>query len=102
LRPGGVMLHRIYICHRGSGAGSGARGDALLMTPFAKTLKKDSRVRRYEILPDANGWRVLEREDSRVIREAVYNDWHRVERARRAFVIEMTSLRNEGWTDARP
>lgn len=71
------------------------------MTPFAKTLKKDSHVRRYEILPDANGWRVLEREDSRVIRDAVYSDWHRVERARRAFVVEMTSLKNEGWTDAR-
>ena len=72
------------------------------MTPFAKTLKKDSRIRRYEILPDANGWRVLEREDSRVIRDAVYSDWHRVERVRRAFVIEMTSLKNEGWTDSRP
>jgi hypothetical protein len=96
------MFHGIYICHGQTGAGSGSRGDALPMTPFAKTLQKDSRVRRYEILPDANGWRVLEREDSRVIREAVYNDWHRVERARRAFVIEMTSLRNEGWTDARP
>jgi hypothetical protein len=74
----------------------------LPMTPFAKTLQKDSHVRRYEILPDVNGWRVLEREDSRVIRDAVYSDWHRVERARRAFVVEMTSLRNEGWTDSRP
>ncbi|MGD9904952.1 MAG: hypothetical protein AB7U83_15915 [Vicinamibacterales bacterium] len=71
------------------------------MTAFATTLKKDSHIRRYEILPDANGWRIVEQEDSRVIREAVYTDWHRVERRRRALVIEMTSLRNEGWTDTR-
>ncbi len=96
------MLRGIYICNRHRRGTIVPRGDALPMTPFAKTLKKDSHVRRYEILPDANGWRVLEREDSRVIRDAVYNDWHRVERARRAFVLEMTSLRNEGWTDSRP
>ena len=71
------------------------------MTPFAKTLRKDSHVRRYEILPDANGWRVVEHEDSRVVRDTLYDDWHRVERARRAFVVEMNSLRSEGWTDAR-
>ena len=92
----------IYICPTADGAGWGVRQTRPSpMTPFAKTLQKDSRVRRYEILPDANGWRVLEREDSRVIRDAVYSDWHRVERARRAFVIEMMSLKNEGWTDAR-
>ena len=72
------------------------------MTPFAKTLQKDSHVRRYEIRTELNGWRVVEREDSRVIRDAVYHDWHRVERARRAFVVEMTSLRAEGWTEGRP
>jgi hypothetical protein len=71
------------------------------MTPFAKTLRKDAHVRRYEILPADNGWRVVEHEDSRVVRDSVYNDWHRVERVRRAFVIEMTALKKEGWTDAR-
>jgi hypothetical protein len=96
------MFHGIYICHAQTGAGSERAQPRFHMTPFAKTLQKDSHVRRYEILPDANGWRVLEREDSRVIRDAVYGDWHRVERARRAFVVEMTSLRNEGWTDCRP
>jgi hypothetical protein len=72
------------------------------MTPFAKTLRKDSHVRRYEIRPEVGGWRVVELEDSKVIRDAVYNDWHRVERARRAFVVEMTSLQNEGWVEPRP
>jgi hypothetical protein len=72
------------------------------MTPFAKTLHKDSHVRRYEIRPDVNGWRVVEQEDSRVIRDAIYHDWHRVERVRRAFVVEMNSLQNEGWIEPRP
>jgi len=79
----------------------GWRGDALLMTPFAKTLQKDSHVRRYEILPDANGWRVREREDSRVIREAVYSDWHRVERAISAIEREVSTLEAQGWQPVR-
>ena len=69
------------------------------MTPFAKTLQKDSHTRRYDILPDAIGWRVLERVDSTVLRDNVVTDWHRVERARRAFAIEMSSLRDEGWIE---
>jgi hypothetical protein len=69
------------------------------MTSFARTLHKDHHVRRYEILPDRHGWRVIEREDSRVLRDAVLSDWHRVERVRRAFDIEMSSLRKKGWTE---
>lgn len=71
------------------------------MTPFAKTLRKDSHVRHYEIRRDAHGWRVVEEADSRVVRDLVYDDWHRVERARRAFLIETATLRDEGWTEAR-
>ena len=67
------------------------------MTPFQKTLRKDSHVRRYEIVPDANGWRVLEHEDNRVVRDTVYDDWHRVERARWAFDREVVSLQDAGW-----
>jgi hypothetical protein len=47
------------------------------------------------------GWRVVQRADTTVVRDAHYTDWHRVERARRAFAVEMTSLRAEGWLDAR-
>ena len=76
-----------------------ARGAAMMS--FTKTLQKDTHTRRYEILFDTAGWHVVEHADSEVVRNAVYTDWHRVERARRAFTIEMSSLRSEGWTDSR-
>jgi len=71
------------------------------MATFAQTLRKDDHTRRFEILTDPHGWRVVERADAAVVREALYTDWHRVERVRRAFAVEMSSLRAEGWRDAR-
>ena len=71
------------------------------MMSFTKTLQKDAHTRRYEIVFDVAGWHVMEHADSRVVRNAVYTDWHRVERARRAFVVEMSSLRDAGWTESR-
>jgi len=76
------------------------RASAAMMS-FTKTLQKDAHTRRYEILFDAAGWHVVEHADSRVVRDAVYTDWHRVERARRAFTVEMSSLQDEGWTESR-
>jgi len=70
------------------------------MMSFTKTLQKDAHTRRYEILFDIAGWRVVEHADSQVVRAVVLTDWHRVERARRAFDVEMSSLRNEGWTES--
>ena len=70
-----------------------------VMMSFTKTLQKDAHTRRYEILFDVAGWHVVELADSRVVRDAVYTDWHRVERVRRAFTVEMSSLRDEGWTE---
>jgi hypothetical protein len=32
-----------------------------------------------------------------VVRRVRYTDWHRVERARRAFTIEVRNLQREGW-----
>ena len=69
------------------------------MTTYAHTLRKDGRTRHFEILRDTDGWRVLDRADTTVLREARYTDWHRVERARRAFTIECSVLRAEGWID---
>jgi len=71
------------------------------MLTYQQTLRKDDHTRRFEILFDSGGWRVVERADATVVREARYTDWHRVERARRAFTTEMSSLRAEGWHDAR-
>ena len=59
------------------------------MTPFAKTLHKDSHVRRYEIRRDVNGWRVVEQEDSRVIRDAIYHD---------SFAFTLRKMHDVGFT----
>jgi hypothetical protein len=72
------------------------------MLTFEQTQRKDDHTRRFEIRIDAEaGWRVVQRADSAVVRETHYTDWHRVERARRAISIEMSTLRREGWLDAR-
>lgn len=71
------------------------------MLTFEQTLRKDDHTRRFEILMDEQGWRVVDRADATVLRSALYTDWHRVERARRAFRVEMSTLRAEGWLDAR-
>ena len=71
------------------------------MLTFEQTYRKDDHTRRFEILQDPQGWRVVQRADTTVVRDALYTDWHRVERARRAFTVEMRGLRDEGWFDAR-
>lgn len=76
------------------------RASAAMMS-FTKTLQKDVHTRRYEILFGTAGWHVVEHADSRVVRDAVYTDWHRVERARRTFAVEMSSLQREGWIECR-
>ena len=72
---------------------------ALAMYAFTKSLKKAQHVRRYSIQITPTGWEVKQEQDSEVVRQRCYQDWHRVERARRAFVVEMTNLRQEGWQD---
>lgn len=67
------------------------------MTTYAHTLRKDDRTRHFEIQRDEDGWRVVDRTDATVLREAHYRDWHRVERARQAFAIECSALEAEGW-----
>ncbi len=69
------------------------------MINFTQTLLKDAQTRRFEIVSCTEGWQVVERADSRIVRNELYTDWHRVERARRAFAIEVSSLRAEGWTE---
>lgn len=67
------------------------------MTTFEQILRKDNHTRRFEVLLNDEGWRVVTCADSTVVRETVYTDWHRVERAKRAFAIEARSLKLEGW-----
>ncbi|MGE3273859.1 MAG: hypothetical protein AB7O67_02020 [Vicinamibacterales bacterium] len=65
-----------------------------------KSLQNAEHVRRYSIKPTPAGWEVREEEDSRVLRQTCYTDWHRVERARRVFALEMRDLREQGWREA--
>jgi hypothetical protein len=70
------------------------------MHAFTKSLKYRGHERRFSIEPTGGGWEVREEEDSRVVRQIRYTDWHRVERARRAFTLEMIDLREKGWAES--
>jgi hypothetical protein len=64
---------------------------------YARTLRKDDQTRRFTI-SDAglSGWEVREEEADQLLRRVVYQDWHRVERARMAFAAAMLEA---GWVD---
>jgi hypothetical protein len=48
---------------------------------------------------EASGWEVKDEEDRRVVRRVVYDDWHRVERARMTFAQEGMKLKDDGWKE---
>ncbi len=65
---------------------------------YEANLSNSGHTRRFQIKPlDAAGWEVREEEDSRLVSARVYNDWHRVERARSAFQIAVLTLKQDGW-----
>ena len=66
---------------------------------FARALHKDQHKKRFSIVQTGRFWEVLEELDSRVVRRAVYDDWHRVERAKRVFTQEVASLCQAGWVE---
>jgi hypothetical protein len=43
------------------------------------------------------GWEVRVEEDSRIVRQTRYTDWHRVERALSAMRAQIGQLEREGW-----
>lgn len=67
---------------------------------YAHILRKASQIKRFIITTANSGWEVREEEDSRVIRQTHYSDWHRVERARMNFAREALALRDGGWEDS--
>jgi hypothetical protein len=69
---------------------------------FARALQKDKHEKRFSIVQNGRYWEVLEEIDRLVIRRAVYDDWHRVERAKRVFAQEIDSLCQAGWVDRHP
>ena len=67
---------------------------------YARTLIKAAHIRRFTITQHstASGWEV--RDESEVgTRYSYYEDWHRVERARRAFALEAQALHESGWVE---
>ena len=66
---------------------------------FCKSLRYAQQTRRYSIAATATGWEVREDRNSEVVKKVQYQDWHRVERARRSITIELDALRRKGWAD---
>jgi hypothetical protein len=66
---------------------------------FERNLSCDGHTRRFLIeARGADGWEVREEQDSAVVRAKIYDDWHRVERARLVFQEEILTLTELGWT----
>ena len=67
---------------------------------FSVSLTNAHHVRRYSIslLNGANGagWEVTRQQDGET-RRSCYHDWHRVERARAVFALEVSNLTERGW-----
>ena len=66
---------------------------------FARALHKDQHKKRFSIVQTGRFWEVLEEQDSQVVRRRVYDDWHRVERAKRVFTQDVASLCQAGWVE---
>ena len=62
-----------------------------------RELINQSHTRRFQVRSDSPGWQVREEHDSTVIREAHYDDWHRVELDARLFEHRAQALQREGW-----
>jgi hypothetical protein len=71
------------------------------MLAFDKSLRNLGKTRRYSIAVTDTGWEVREERDSEVVRKVHYQDWHRVERARRSISIELDALQRQGWSEVK-
>jgi hypothetical protein len=68
---------------------------------FDKSLRYLEKTRRYSIAPTESGWEVREERDSKVVKKVQYQDWHRVERARRFISLELDDLQKQGWSEVK-
>ena len=69
------------------------------MAAFVRQVRKAAQTRRFTIQPAIEGWEVTEEADDRIVWERRYQDWHRVEQARRAIVVEIRQLTADGWKE---
>lgn len=96
-----ICLHTVYTLCRGRSIKNAAKHNSDIQSEramFERNLSHDGHTRRFLItVSGAQGWEVREEQDSAVIRAKVYDDWHRVERARSAFQAEISTLTDQGW-----
>ena len=65
---------------------------------FSVSLQRDGHLRRYSIsVSGSAGWEVTLEADRQLARHNHYHDWHRVERARAVFDLEVSQLTARGW-----
>jgi hypothetical protein len=65
---------------------------------FSKTLTQAGHTRRFIVnARHTSGWEVRIEQDSTVVRQVLYTDWHRVERALDSIEREVGALQARGW-----
>ena len=69
------------------------------MYAFTKKLQHLDHTLHYSIVITDEGWELREERDSQLVRQAHFQDWHRVERATRTIAIELDDLRTQGWAE---
>src|SRR5688572_18137244 len=70
--------------------------DSKLM--FAQELVQAGHTKRFTITEAGGfGWEVTEEQDSAIVRQILYTDWHRVERALTAMMVRVSELQRAGW-----
>jgi hypothetical protein len=67
---------------------------------FAKELKQAGHTKRFTISnAGAEGWEVREEQDSHIVKQVFYQDWHRVERAAQMMTMRVSELEENGWQE---
>lgn len=69
------------------------------MFAYTKKLQRLDHTVHYSIVTTDAGWELREERDSQVVRQAHFQDWHRVERATRSISITLDDLRTKGWSE---
>jgi hypothetical protein len=66
---------------------------------FTKQLTRSGQVRRFSIVTNelGDGWEVRIEQDSTIVRQTRYADWHRVERALQLIERDVSELEGLGW-----
>jgi hypothetical protein len=65
---------------------------------FAQELVQAGHTKRFTITEAGGlGWEVTEEQDSAIVRQILYTDWHRVERALSAMMARVSELQRAGW-----